>query len=118
MELDQKLILIEKSNGDIRTLLNLVQSKLQGEYESLKSIAKVLSVEDCINLFFSAETDFSEAKKILIQSDILYLSPKFGSTPEERIRDIVYALFSSIVANEKKIPLIEYGKNIGWTFSI
>jgi replication factor C large subunit len=109
LELDQKLILIEKSNGDIRALLNLVQSKLQGDYESLKSISKVLSVEDCVNLFFSSET-VSLTKKILIQSDILYLSPKFGSTPEERMRDIVYALFSSIVANEKKIPLIEMAK--------
>ncbi len=109
LELDQKLMLIEKSNGDIRALLNLVQSKLQGDYESLKSISKVLSVEDCVNLFFSAETD-SQTKKILIQSDILYLSPKFGSTPEERMRDIVYALFSSIVANEKKIPLIDMAK--------
>jgi replication factor C large subunit len=109
LELDQKLILIEKSNGDIRSLLNLVQSKLQGDYESLKSISKVLSVEDCVNLFFSSET-VSLTKKILIQSDILYLSPKFGSTPEERMRDIVYALFSSIVANEKKIPLIEMAK--------
>jgi replication factor C large subunit len=109
LELDQKLILIEKSNGDIRSLLNLVQSKLQGDYESLKSISKVLPVEDCVNLFFSSET-VSLTKKILIQSDILYLSPKFGSTPEERMRDIVYALFSSIVANEKKIPLIEMAK--------
>ena len=109
LESDQKLILIEKSNGDIRSLLNLVQSKLQGDYESLKSISKVLSVEDCVNLFFSSET-VSLTKKILIQSDILYLSPKFGSTPEERMRDIVYALFSSIVANEKKIPLIEMAK--------
>ncbi len=109
LELDQKLMLIEKSNGDIRALLNLIQSKLQGDLESLKSISKILSIEDCVNLFFSAET-VSQAKRILIQSDILYLSPKFGSTPEERIRDIVYALFSSIVANEKKIPITNMAK--------
>ncbi len=102
LELDQKLMLIEKSNGDIRSLLNLVQSKLQGEYESFKNMSKNLSVEDCVNLFFSAE-NVSQAKMTLLQSDILYLSPKFGSTPEERIRDIVYAIFSSIISNEKKI---------------
>jgi replication factor C large subunit len=109
LELDQKLVLIEKSNGDIRSLLNLVQSKLQGDYESLRNNSKVLSVEDCVNLFFSTET-VSQLKRVLIQSDILYLSPKFGSTPEERMRDIVYALFSSIVANEKKISLVDIAK--------
>jgi replication factor C large subunit len=109
LELDQKLVLIEKSNGDIRSLLNLVQSKLQGDYESLQNNSKVLSVEDCVNLFFSTET-VSQLKRVLIQSDILYLSPKFGSTPEERMRDIVYALFSSIVANEKKISLVDIAK--------
>ncbi len=109
LELDQKLMLIEKSNGDIRSLLNLVQSKLQGEYESFKNMSKNLSVEDCVNLFFSAE-NVSQAKMTLLQSDILYLSPKFGSTPEERIRDIVYAIFSSIISNEKKISHDELAK--------
>ncbi|MBA3749867.1 MAG: AAA family ATPase [Nitrosopumilus sp.] len=106
LDLDQKLKLIEKSKGDIRTLLNLVQSKLQGEYDSSKTLHKNLSVEDCINLFFSAENN-SEAKIILYQSDIIYISPKFGYTPEERIKDIVYAIFSSIVANEKKISSMD-----------
>ncbi len=109
MDLDQKLMLIEKSNGDVRTLLNLVQSKLQGEYEPFKNMAKNLSVDDCVNLFFSAE-NISQAKKILIQSNILYLSPKFGSTPDERIRDIVYAMFSSIISNERKISFEDMAK--------
>ncbi len=109
LELDQKLMLIEKSNGDVRTLLNLVQAELQGKYQSFKKMSKNLSVEDCVNLFFSAE-DVSQAKMVLIRSDILYLSPKFGSSPEERIRDIVYAIFSSIVANEKKISLMDMAK--------
>ncbi|HEY0580428.1 MAG TPA: AAA family ATPase, partial [Candidatus Nitrosocosmicus sp.] len=85
LELDQKLKLIEKSNGDVRTLLNLVQSELQGEYESVKKMSKNLSVEDCVNLFFSAK-DIPQAKMILIQSDIIYLSPKYGTSPEERLR--------------------------------
>ena len=47
---------------------------------------------------------------ILNKSDILYLSPMYGSSSEERIRDIVYAIFSSIVANEKKISHIDMAK--------
>ncbi len=106
LDLDQKLELIEKSKGDIRTLLNLVQTKLQGKYDSFKTMLQDLSVEDGVNLFFSAE-NISQAKTILFQSDIIYTSPKFGSSPDERTRDIVYALFSSIVVNEKKISITD-----------
>jgi replication factor C large subunit len=106
LELDQKLELIEKSNGDVRSLLNLAQSKLQGEYESNKNPPDNLPVDECVNLFFSAET-ISQAKMILIRSDVIYISPKYGSSPEERVRDIVYALFSSIVANERKISTMD-----------
>jgi replication factor C large subunit len=60
-------------------------------------------VEECVNLFFSAK-DISEAKAVLNRSDIKYLSPKFGySSPDDRLRDIVYAIFSSVISNEKKI---------------
>ncbi len=98
----EKLDLIEKSNGDIRTLLNLLQSKVEGDYDSLKFTNSVISVEDCINLFFTINDAF-KLKTLLYQSDLLYVSPKFGSSPDERTRDIVNALYSSILANEKKI---------------
>ena len=101
LDMDQKIMLIEKSNGDARTLLNLAQSKLEGKYDPTKVNSAELPIDECINLFFSVK-DISEAKNVLNQSDILYLSPKYGSSSEERIRDIVYAIFSSIVANEKK----------------
>ena len=109
LDINQKLMLIEKSDGDARTLLNLVQSKLEGKYDPNKFNSTELPIEECVNLFFSVN-DISKAKNVLSQSDILYLSPIYGSSPEERIRDIVYAIFSSIVANEKKIPLIEMAK--------
>lgn len=100
---DQKINLIQKSNGDLRTLLNLVQSKIRGQYNSFKNSINELSVEECVNLFFSAK-DISEAKAILNRSDIKYLSPKFGySSPDDRLRDIVYAIFSSVISNEKKL---------------
>jgi len=98
----EKLDLIEKSNGDIRTLLNLLQSKVEGDYDSLKFTNSVISVEDCINTFFTINDAF-KLKTLLYQSDLLYVSPKFGSSPDERTRDIVNALYSSILANEKKI---------------
>jgi len=109
LDMDQKLLLIEKSNGDARTLLNLAQSKLEGKYDPTMVNSAELPIDECINLFFSVN-DISEAKKVLNKSDILYLSPMYGSSSEERIRDIVYAIFSSIVANEKKISLIDMTK--------
>ena len=109
LDMDQKLMLIEKSNGDARTLLNLAQSKLEGKYDPTMVNSAELPIDECINLFFSVN-DISEAKKVLNKSDILYLSPMYGSSSEERIRDIVYAIFSSIVANEKKISLIDMAK--------
>ncbi len=95
LDLDAKLKLIEKSKGDIRTLLNLVQTKLQGKYDSFRTMSQDLSVEDGVNLFFSAE-DASQAKTILFQSDVIYTSPRFGSSPDERTRDIVYAYFQAL----------------------
>jgi replication factor C large subunit len=109
LDLDQKLNLIEKSKGDMRSLLNLVQTKLQGRYDSFKTPSQDLSVEDGVNLFFSAE-NISKAKTILYQSDVIYTSPRFGSSPDERARDIVYALFSSVVANEKRISITDMAK--------
>ena len=109
LDMDQKLMLIEKSNGDARTLLNLAQSKLEGKYDPTMVNSAQLPIDECINLFFSVN-DISEAKNVLNKSDILYLSPMYGSSSEERIRDIVYAIFSSIVANEKKISLIDMAK--------
>ena len=109
LDMDQKLMLIEKSNGDARTLLNLAQSKLEGKYDPTMVNSAQLPIDECINLFFSVN-DISEAKNVLNKSDILYLSPMYGSSSEERIRDIVYAIFSSIVANEKKISLIDMTK--------
>ena len=109
LDMDQKLKLIEKSNGDARTLLNLAQSKLEGKYDPTMVNSAELPIDECINLFFSVN-DISEAKNVLNKSDILYLSPMYGSSSEERIRDIVYAIFSSIVANEKKISHIDMAK--------
>src|SRR6478672_2943145 len=91
LDMDQKLLLIEKSNGDARTLLNLAQSKLEGKYDPNMVNSAQLPIDECINLFFSVN-DISEAKNVLNKSDILY------------------AIFSSIVANEKKISLIDMAK--------
>ncbi len=100
LELSQKLKLVDDSMGDARSLLNLAQSQSEGDYHSIKKPSNVYPIEDCINLFFSSN-DISQIKDILMRSEIIYLSPKFGASPEERSKDIVYNLFSTIVASQK-----------------
>lgn len=100
---EQKIDIIKKSRGDARSLLNLTQTFLEGNYQSFGTNVYEISIEECINKFFTIH-DINEAKKILLHSDIKFSSPKFGYSPEERIKDVVNALYSSIMSNEKKIP--------------
>lgn len=110
LDREQTMILIQKSNGDVRTLLNLAQSKILGEYNSSNTAMNELPIDKCINLFFSAN-DVSDAKMILSLSDIRYISPKFGySSPEDRLKDIIYAIFTSIVTLEKKMAIDDMAK--------
>lgn len=104
LNLDEKMSLIKQSKGDARSLLNLSQTTLEGDYQSSGVSLYEISIEDCINKFFILD-DIDEVKKVLLQSDIKFSSPKFGYSPEERIKDIISALYSSIMSNEKKIPL-------------
>jgi replication factor C large subunit len=100
LELSKKLKLVDESMGDARTLLNLAQSQTEGDYHSIRKPSNVYPIEDCINLFFSSG-DISQIKDVLMRSEIIYLSPRFGASPEERAKDIVHGLFSTVVANQK-----------------
>ncbi|TVP39612.1 AAA family ATPase [Candidatus Nitrosocosmicus arcticus] len=95
--------IISQSRGDARTLLNTLQTKLEGDVDSDGSTGTGLSVEECINKFFTI-TDISEAKQILITSSIRYSTPKYGFTSEERNKDFLNALYTSIVSSERNIP--------------
>ena len=53
---------------------------------------------------FLALPDISQAKQVLITSSIRYSSPKYGFTPEERSKDFLNALYTSIVSSERNIP--------------
>ena len=55
---------IDKSNGDIRSMLNLAQSMATGFNSDVETSKEKLDIEESINGFFKAET-VDEAKKIL-----------------------------------------------------
>jgi len=94
--------IISQCRGDARTLLNNLQAKLEGEVDSDSNTGTELSIEECINKFFTL-TDISQAKKLLITSSIRYTTPKYGYTSEERSKDFLNALYTSIVSSERKL---------------
>lgn len=92
--------------GDARTLLNTLQAKLEGEVNSDGNTGTELSIEECINKFFTL-TDISQAKQLLMTSAIRYSTPKYGFTPEERSKDFLNALYTSIVSSERNMQSID-----------
>ncbi|CAN5827989.1 hypothetical protein BH23THE1_BH23THE1_01020 [soil metagenome] len=102
LESSEQFKIIDQSRGDARTLLNTLQTRLEGEVNSDGNTGTELSVEECINKFFNL-TDISQAKQILITSSIRYSTPKYGFTSEERSKDFLNALYTSIVSSERNI---------------
>jgi len=102
LESSEQFKIISQSRGDARTLLNTLQAKLEGEVNSDGNTGTELSIEECINNFFTL-TDISQAKQLLITSSIRYSTPKYGFTSEERSKDFINALYTSIVSSERNI---------------
>lgn len=102
LESSEQFKIISQSRGDARTLLNTLQAKLEGEVNSDGNTGTELSIEECINKFFTL-TDISQAKQLLITSSIRYSTPKYGFTSEERSKDFLNALYTSVVSSERNI---------------
>lgn len=101
-----KLDIIKQSKGDARSILNGLQIVLEGNIHANSKSGQELSMEECINNFFS-QKDKLEIKKILLVSSIRYSTPKFGYSQEERGKDLLNALYTSIVSNHKMLSSAE-----------
>jgi replication factor C large subunit len=95
---DRKLI-VDNSRGDIRSLLNSAQSRAAGySTVSNKDIIDV-DIADAINGYFNAGSR-EQAVQFITKADVLYPDPRYRPTsPEERRKDMLSALFSSIVSS-------------------
>jgi replication factor C large subunit len=95
---DRKSI-VDNSRGDIRSLLNSAQSRAAGySTVSNKDIIDV-DIADAINGYFNAGS-MEQAMQFIIKADVLYPDPRYRPiSPEERRKDILSALFSSIVSS-------------------
>lgn len=97
LSLDDKVSVVNNSKGDIRSMLNNAQSKCAG-YNSTRSDTFEIDIAEAINGYFSM-SEFEKAKNFLSQADAAYLDPRFGMSAEERRKDMINALFSSIVSS-------------------
>ena len=97
LSLDDKVSVVNNSKGDIRSMLNNAQSKCAG-YNSTHGDTFEIDIAEAINGYFST-SGLEEAKNFLSQADATYLDPRFGMSAEERRKDMINALFSSIVSS-------------------
>jgi replication factor C large subunit len=97
LSLDEKVSVVNNSKGDIRSMLNNTQSRYAG-YNSTRSDTFEMDIATAINGYFSM-TEFEEAKKFLSNADAAYVDPRFGMSAEERRKDMVNALFTSILSS-------------------
>jgi replication factor C large subunit len=95
MRFEDKAAVLKSANGDVRSLLNIVQAKMSG-YESDRDLPLAIDIAQAVANFSTANT-IVEAKQILMSVDGGYSDPRFGQSPEDRRKDILYAFFSSLV---------------------
>jgi replication factor C large subunit len=97
---DDKRSIIDNSRGDIRSLLNSAQSRAAG-YSTIsnKDIVDV-DIADAINGYFDADS-LDQAIQFMIRADVSYPDPRYRLiSPEERRKDMLAALFSSIASSQ------------------
>lgn len=103
--LGDRISVVYNSRGDIRSLLNSAQSRDAGYATvSNKDIVDV-DIADAINGYFSTSGSAEEAVAYIAKADASYSDPRYEvMSPEARRRDMIAALFSSIVSSH-----IEHG---------
>jgi len=98
LPLEDKKWIVEKSNGDIRTMLNIAQSKTTG-YDKFITQNFKIDISEGLNAFFSS-SNIDRARIALSSLDGKYSDPRYGMSPEERRKDIVNSLFTSTISSD------------------
>jgi replication factor C large subunit len=93
-----RISLVNNSRGDIRSMLNSAQSRAAG-YATVSNRDMVdIDIADAINSYFAAGS-LEQATQFISSADASYPDPRYGASTEERRKDMLAALFSSIVSS-------------------
>jgi replication factor C large subunit len=94
-----RISIVNNSRGDIRTLLNGAQSRVSGYATVSNRDITEIDVSDAINGYFSAASR-EEAAQMMSRADAAFPDPRYqGGDAESRRKDMVAALYSSIVSS-------------------
>jgi replication factor C large subunit len=85
------------SSGDIRKMLNDTRAWISG-YSAFRDNHRNLDIENAINGFFSS-TNPEHANDLILSSNAVFGHARFGISPEDRRKDLIYGFFSSIVTS-------------------
>jgi replication factor C large subunit len=93
-----RISIVNNSRGDIRSMLNSVQSRAAG-YATISNKDMIdIEIADAINSYFNASS-LEQATQFIAKADASYPDPRYGGSPEERRKDMLAALFSSIISS-------------------
>jgi replication factor C large subunit len=94
-----RISIVNNSRGDLRSMLNSAQSRTAGYATASNKDVIDIDIATAINGYFSAG-DMQQAMQLLSKADASYSDPRYeGMTPEARRKDMLAALFSSIVSS-------------------
>lgn len=93
-----KISIVNNSRGDIRSMLNSAQSRAAG-YATVSNRDMIdIDIADAINGYFNAGS-IEQATQFITNANASYPDPRYGGSPEERRKDMLDVLFSSIVSS-------------------
>jgi len=96
-----KVWIVNHSQGDVRSMLNIAQSYAAGYDTDVKNYFTI-DIADALNTYFSID-NLEDAIRVFAEANSSYPDPRFGISIEERRKDMINALFASIVVSN--VPL-------------
>ena len=94
-----RISLVNNSGGDIRSLLNSAQSRVAGYTTGSNKDVAEIDIAEAITGYFNSD-NIELARTFIAKADSSYPDPRYTvMTPEVRRKDMIGALFSSIVSS-------------------
>ncbi len=97
-----KISIVNNSRGDIRSMLNSAQSRVAGYVTVSNRDIVDIDIVDAVNGYFNASS-LEQATQFITKADASYPDPRYGTSPEDRRKDMLAALFSSIVSSSSHV---------------